>query len=158
MFFLFLPAPPCHVSFLPSFYPSLPPSCLLPLFCLFIYIIYQYHGLPRWLSYKESTCQAGDAGLIPRLGRYPGERNGNPLPYSCLGNPLDFLKLSSTLSSKFFSTFPYGTCWASMSCPYLALDGVYHPLWAAFSSNPAPGSLVGYSPWGHERSRTWLSE
>ena len=32
---------------------------------------------------------AGDAGLIPRLGRYPGEGNGNPLQYSCLGNPMD---------------------------------------------------------------------
>ena len=27
--------------------------------------------------------------LIPGLGRYPAEGNGNPLPYSCLGNPMD---------------------------------------------------------------------
>ena len=48
--------------------------------------------LPRWLSGKESTCQAGhtrDAGLIPGLGRSPGEANANPLQYSCLGNPKD---------------------------------------------------------------------
>ena len=32
---------------------------------------------------------AGDAGLIPGLGRSPGEGNGNPLQYSCLGNPRD---------------------------------------------------------------------
>ena len=32
---------------------------------------------------------AGDAGSIPGLGRYPGERNGNPIQYSCLGNPMD---------------------------------------------------------------------
>ena len=31
----------------------------------------------------------GDAGLIPELGRSPGERNGNPLQCSCLGNPTD---------------------------------------------------------------------
>ena len=31
----------------------------------------------------------GDAGLIPGLGRSPGEGNGNPLQYSCLGNPMD---------------------------------------------------------------------
>ena len=31
----------------------------------------------------------GDAGLIPGLGRSPEERNGNPLQYSCLGNPMD---------------------------------------------------------------------
>ena len=30
---------------------------------------------------------AGDIGLIPGLGRSPGEGNGNPLQYSCLGNP-----------------------------------------------------------------------
>ena len=46
-------------------------------------------GLPRWLSGEESSCQAGDTGLIPGLGRTPGEGNGNPLQYSCLGNSLD---------------------------------------------------------------------
>ena len=38
---------------------------------------------------KESACNAGDAGLIPGLGRSPGEGNGNPLQYSCLENPMD---------------------------------------------------------------------
>ena len=47
------------------------------------------YGLPRWLNGKESTCQAGDVGLIPRLGRSPGEGNGNPLSYSYLENPMD---------------------------------------------------------------------
>ena len=32
---------------------------------------------------------AGDSGLIPRLGRSPGEVNGNPLQYSCLENAMD---------------------------------------------------------------------
>ena len=41
------------------------------------------------LSSKESTCNAGDVGLIPGLGRFPGEGNGYPLQYSCLGNPMD---------------------------------------------------------------------
>ena len=36
---------------------------------------------------KESTCDAGDAGSIPRLGRAPGGGQGNPLQYSCLENP-----------------------------------------------------------------------
>ena len=36
---------------------------------------------------KESTCSAGDLGLIPGLGRRPGEGNGNPHQYSCLGIP-----------------------------------------------------------------------
>ena len=31
----------------------------------------------------------GDMGQIPRLGRSPGEGNGNPIQYSCMGNPMD---------------------------------------------------------------------
>ena len=38
---------------------------------------------------KESTCNAGDLGLIPGLGSSPGEGSGTPLQYSCLGNPMD---------------------------------------------------------------------
>ena len=38
---------------------------------------------------EESTCNAGVSGLIPGLGRSPGERNGNPLQYFCLENPMD---------------------------------------------------------------------
>ena len=38
---------------------------------------------------KESACNAGNLGLIPGLGRYPGEGNGNPLQYSCGENPMD---------------------------------------------------------------------
>ena len=53
-----------------------------PLFC-------SHRWLPRWLSGKESACRAGDAGLVPWVGRSPGEGNGNPLQYSCSGNPMD---------------------------------------------------------------------
>ena len=38
---------------------------------------------------KESTCSAGDTGSIPVLGRFPGEGNGNPFQYSCLGSPMN---------------------------------------------------------------------
>ena len=41
---------------------------------------------------KSLPANAGDtrdAGSIPGLGRYPGGGNGNPLQYSCLGNPMD---------------------------------------------------------------------
>ena len=38
---------------------------------------------------KESTCNAGDPGSIPELGRSLGEGNGNTLQYSCLENPMD---------------------------------------------------------------------
>ena len=36
---------------------------------------------------KESAYNAGNPGSIPGLGRSPGEGNGNPFQYSCLGNP-----------------------------------------------------------------------
>ena len=38
---------------------------------------------------KNSAGNAGDLGLIPGLGRSPGERNGNPLQHSCLENSMD---------------------------------------------------------------------
>ena len=39
---------------------------------------------------KESTCNAGDLGLIPRLGRSPREGKGYPLQYSGLKNSMDY--------------------------------------------------------------------
>ena len=48
-----------------------------------------FPGFPWWLGGKESACLAGAAGLIPGLGRYPGEGNGNLFQYSYLGNPMD---------------------------------------------------------------------
>ena len=38
---------------------------------------------------KNLPVNAGDSGLIPGLGRSPGEGHGNPLQYSCLENPMD---------------------------------------------------------------------
>ena len=46
-------------------------------------------GFPGGSVVKNPSGSAGDAGLIPGSGRSPGEGNGNPLPYSCLGNPRD---------------------------------------------------------------------
>ena len=50
--------------------------------------IYQL-GFPGGSDSKESACDAGDPGLIPGLGRSPGEGNGNPLQYPCLENAMD---------------------------------------------------------------------
>ena len=46
-------------------------------------------AVPRGSEVKASASNAGDLGLIPGLGRFPGEGNGNPLQYSCLENPMD---------------------------------------------------------------------
>ena len=45
-------------------------------------------GFPCGSVGKESACNAGDLGLIPGLGRSPGERKGYPLQYSGLENSI----------------------------------------------------------------------
>ena len=59
-------------------------------FFLFIVIKleYKWKGFSGGSDNKESACNAGDLGLIPVLGRYPGEGN-NPFQYSCLENSTD---------------------------------------------------------------------
>ena len=55
---------------------------LLILFLVFL-------DFPGGLDSKVSAYNAGDPGSIPGPGRSPGKGNGNPLQYSCLGNPMD---------------------------------------------------------------------
>ena len=45
-------------------------------------------GFPGSAVAKNPPANAGDAGSIPRSGRFPGEGNGNPLQYSFLGNSM----------------------------------------------------------------------
>ena len=53
--------------------------------------------VPLWTSQvalvvknlPANAGDTGDAGLIPRLGRFPGGGNGSPLQYACLENPVD---------------------------------------------------------------------
>ena len=75
----------------------------------------------------------------PRVDRRTGsrrstsDRGASPAP---IRFPPDNFKHSLTLFSKSFSSFPRGTCSLSVSRPYLALDGIYRPIWAAFPNNP----------------------
>ena len=57
----------------------------------FLYTIefHTYINIRLGFPGKESTCNAGDSSLIPNLGIYPGEGNGNPLQYSGLENSMD---------------------------------------------------------------------
>ena len=48
-----------------------------------------YWGFRGGSVVKNRPANAGDAGLIPAWERSPGEENGNPLQYSCLGIPTD---------------------------------------------------------------------
>ena len=49
--------------------------------------MYTHVCFPGGSDGKESSCNAGDLGSIPGLGRSPGREHGNPLLYSCLENP-----------------------------------------------------------------------
>ena len=61
-------------------------------FCLF-FVCYgtssKRMAFPGGSDGKESACKAGDLGLIPGSGRYPGEGNGNPSQNFCLENSMD---------------------------------------------------------------------
>ena len=48
-------------------------------------------GFPYGSAGIESTCNAGDLGSIPGLGRSPGEGEGYPLQYSGLENSMDYI-------------------------------------------------------------------
>ena len=55
--------------------------------CLRVFI--HTYGSPGGSVVKNLPANARDTGSIPRSGKIPGEVNGNPLQYSCLGNPVD---------------------------------------------------------------------
>ena len=77
--------------FCPSFSPSLL-RLISPLSVLNIYLKTSLLGFPDGSVVKNPSANAEDAwdaGSIPGLARSPGEGNGNPLQYSCLGNTMD---------------------------------------------------------------------
>ena len=122
-------------------------------------------GFPGDSEVKASACNAGDLGSIPRLGRSPGEGNGNPLQYSCLENPMDgaawwaivhgFTKSWTRLSN--FSALQYCVDFChTLTC---IRRRQWHPT-PVLLPGKSHGwrSLVGCSPWGREESdmTEWL--
>ncbi|PHT25659.1 Protein TAR1 [Capsicum baccatum] len=70
---------------------------------------------------------------VPARRRSTYDRGASPAP---IRFPPDNFKHSLTLFSKSFSSFPRGICLLSISRPYLDLDGIHRPIWAAFPNNP----------------------
>ena len=64
-------------------------------------------GFPDSSVGKELACNAGDLGLIPGLGRSPGEGKGYPLQYSGLENPMDCIVHGATKSRTRLSDFHF---------------------------------------------------
>ena len=52
-------------------------------------VLHNLRGFPGGSVVKNLPANAGDVGSSPWVGKIPGEGNGNPLLYSCLGNPMD---------------------------------------------------------------------
>ncbi|KAK8660469.1 hypothetical protein V6N13_051395 [Hibiscus sabdariffa] len=77
---------------------------------------------PRADRRTRSRCSTSDRGASSAPIRFPPD-NFN-------------FKHSLTVYSKSFSSFPRGTCSLSVCRPYLALDGIYRPIRAAFPNNP----------------------
>ena len=107
------------------------------------------HAVTARAAYHDREDDApgdrGSAALPIRVGPHPepiggpvcdrstSDRGASPAP---IRFPPDNFKHSLTLFSKSFSSFPRGTCSLSVSRQYLALDGIYRPLGAAFPNNP----------------------
>lgn len=89
-------------------------------------------GLGRRHSPQRSAPRA-ERRTGPVRGRSASGRGASPAP---IRFPPDNFKPSLTLFSKSFSSFPRGTCLLSVSRRYLALDGIYRPIGAAFPNNP----------------------
>ncbi|KAK8640482.1 hypothetical protein V6N13_008235 [Hibiscus sabdariffa] len=87
-------------------------------------------GLGRHHDPRRSTPRADQ---LTGSRRSTSDRGASPTP---IRFPLDNFKHSLTLFSKSFSSFPRGTCTISVSRLYLALDGIYRPIRAAFQNNP----------------------
>ena len=66
--------------------PPSPRACPLHLF----HLAFSELGFPGGSARKESNCNEGDLGSIPGWRRSPEKGKGNPLQYSCLGNPIDW--------------------------------------------------------------------
>ena len=98
---------------------------------------------PKCTSSTLSDKQPNDADFVltssnplRRKGEWDIEFTG------FLPLPVNNFKYFLTLFSKFFSSFPHGTCSLSVSRQYLALDELYHPFSAALPSNATLGKLL----------------
>ena len=94
---------------------------------------------PRGVVYHLVNCSEIQADADPRTVTAPPPQAVGEIwqhfGTGFLRFPFSNFRYSLTLFSKFFASFPHGTCTLSVSCQYLALDGIYHPLWAAIPNN-----------------------
>ena len=98
-----------------------------------------FWGFPGGSESKESTCNAGELGLIPGSGRSPGEGNGKPLQCSCLENPMDrgawkatvhgLAELDTTKHAYVVVSGRYYICWMSFKDLCKSQNGISQSIW-----------------------------
>ena len=97
-------------------------------------------GFPHSSVGKESSCNAGDPGSIPGLGRSPGERNGQ---YFCLKNPMD---RGAWWSTPHGATRVRHDIATKPSSIYFTHDSVYMSMLLSQLVPPSPSPTVTTSP------------
>ena len=95
-------------------------------------------------NYRDRTNYSNRALGFKLLIHGPCSQNGKVATSNTSFQlfPLNKFKYFLTLFSKFFSSFPHGTCSLSVSRQYLALDEIYHPIRTALPSNPTLWTYV----------------
>ena len=114
-------------------------------------------GLPLWLSTKESACNAGNVGLIPGSGKFPGGGNSNPLQYSCLTNSMDREAWQATVHGTTKNQTGLSS-WAHTHMPKLRPKGNGNPLQYSCLENPMDGGAWRAAVHGVAEGRTRLSD
>ena len=100
-------------------------------------------GLPVGSGGKEPTCNAGDLGLIPGLGRSPGEGKGYPLQYPGLENPMDCTVNGVTKSRTWLSNFHFQQ-WRSSAAKNKSIKKIFFNIFLQprfFFSRPVLSSV-----------------
>ena len=94
------------------------------------WLSFPYGGFPGGSVLKNLPANAEDMGSIPGLGRSPGEGNGNPFQYSCLGNPMDRGAWQATYSPRGCKSLGHdlATKQQQHSFPSIVF-GLFHILW-----------------------------
>ena len=92
-----------------------------------------FSGLPCGSVGKESACNAGNLGLIPGLGRSPGEGKGYPCQYSGLENSMDCIvhRVAKTQLSNFHFHFYF----SGISRDSWQLEFLHHMLWCQLNNS-----------------------
>ena len=112
--------------------------------CFIYTYVYTYRHFPGGSAGKESACSTGDLGLISVLGRSLGERNGNPLQYSCLENSMDE---PGGLQSMGSQRVRYKTKWLTFTFSYTYVHIYGVPWWLRWYRIRLQCRRPGFDPW-----------